>query len=82
MSKLKGDDMESTRQEHLQWCKDRALAYCHAGKPRDGFMSMLSDMKKHPETQNHPALELGVMLMAFGHLSAPREIEKFIADFN
>lgn len=45
-------------------------------------MSMLSDMKKHPETQNHPALELGVMLMAFGHLSAPREIEKFIADFN
>ena len=40
-----------TREEHLQWCKDRALSYLNAGSLRDAFASMTSDMNKHEETK-------------------------------
>lgn len=39
-----------TRAEHVQWCKQRALAYIDAGDVRNGVTSMLSDLGKHPET--------------------------------
>ena len=39
-----------TRDEHLQWCKDRALAYLEKGKIAEGMASFTSDMSKHPST--------------------------------
>lgn len=45
-----------TRSEHLQWCKDRALKYLDAGDFRQAATSMMSDLSKHPETANYPAV--------------------------
>ena len=43
---------------------------------------MISDLKKHPETEDHPAIFLGVGLMAFGELNTPSKVREFITGFN
>jgi hypothetical protein len=52
-----------TRDEHLQWCKDRAIAefgfYLREGigeAVRNGITSMMSDMDKNEETKMGAAL--------------------------
>jgi hypothetical protein len=67
------------RSEHLKWSKDRAIQILKEGDSTDAIASFLSDMKKHPELENHPALELMLMLMMSGNL---HDIETFINDFN
>ncbi len=74
--------MNSTRAEHLTWCKQRALAYCDLGDVNQAFASMGSDLRKHPETANHPALTLGLSLLISGKLNSPDEMRKFIKGFN
>ncbi len=81
-NKEKRRDLESEKAQHLQWCKDRALEYVDMGDLKNAYASFLSDMKKHPETANHPALGLGFMLMMGGNLSTAKEMRKFIIDFN
>lgn len=70
------------RNEHLQWCKDRALEYVRAGDLTNAIASFQSDMRKHGETANHSALDLMSMMLFGGHLSTAPEIEKFIQGFN
>lgn len=40
-----------SREDHLAWCKRRALEYVEAGDLAAAITSMLSDMGKHPGTQ-------------------------------
>jgi hypothetical protein len=77
---LKGEKME--RNEHLQWCKDRAMEYINRGEINEAFASFNSDMNKHPETANHSALKLGAMLFFGGHLKSTYDMEKWIKGFN
>jgi hypothetical protein len=58
-----------TRAEHLSWCKQRAIEYVDNGDLPQAFASMSSDLRKHPETARHSAIELGMMLMMGGRLS-------------
>ena len=37
------------RDEHLEWCKERAREYLNQGKPTDAIASIMSDLIKHPE---------------------------------
>ncbi len=71
-----------TRAEHLKWCKDRALEYVDLGDTSQAYASMVSDMRKHTETENHSAIELGMMMLMGGHLSTQEEMRKFILGFN
>lgn len=41
-----------TREEHLQWCKDRAMEYVKRGALLEAVTSMGSDLTKHPETKS------------------------------
>jgi hypothetical protein len=50
-----------TRDEHLAFCKARALEYLDAGDLGNALASMGSDLSKHPETQN-----VGLERMALG----------------
>jgi TolA-binding protein len=52
--------MPKTREEHLEWCKQRALEYLDQGKIVDAITSMMSDLAKHPETK--PSNEYLIML--------------------
>jgi len=70
------------REEHLQWCKDRAMVYVRNNDLKNAFASFASDMRKHPETSNHLALGIGTRLMMNGNLNSQSEMEKWILGFN
>ena len=74
--------MNTTRAEHMDWCKKRALEYVERGDTTNAYASMASDLKKHPETADHPAIMLGMQLMMVGDLSTPDKMRKFIEGFN
>jgi hypothetical protein len=61
------------REEHLEWCKERALKYCEDGKPIMAWISFRSDMSKHEETRDHIALTIGDKLCGF-FLQSPETI--------
>lgn len=70
------------RQEHMQWCKDRALEYVKSGDLQEAVTSMLSDIRKHPETQSEALMALGMGLLAAGDLNTPHKVKDFINGFN
>ena len=43
-----------TKQEHLNWCKQRAFEYLDLNDPTNAIASFMSDLAKHKETINHP----------------------------
>ena len=52
-----------TRDEHLAWCKQRALEYLNQHDVRNAVCSMMSDMKEHPETPINDAIAaLGIII--------------------
>lgn len=72
----------TTRAEHIDWCKQRALAYVETNQLEEAVTSMASDLQKHPETKDHPAR--GIMLLALmtGNLSTKENARHFIQGFN
>lgn len=70
------------RSEHLELCKKRALEYLDRNDFRNAFSSMSSDLNKHEETKNHPAIERGMMLMMTKQLFTIKEMRDFINGFN
>ena len=70
-----------TRAEHLQFCKDRALAYLKSGDVNNALTSMFSDLEKHPETKGHAGIAIGVGLMVIGALSSEHDAKRFIEGF-
>ena len=74
--------MTTTREAHLSWAKRRALQYCEAGDLPQAWASMVSDIQKHPETQMHPAIQLGTQLLIAGHLDTTETMRRFIEGFN
>lgn len=70
-----------TRAEHIQWCKDRALIYL-PDNPREAVNSMLSDLRKHPDTRDvldSPLAMIGLREAATGTADSVR---RFIEGFN
>ena len=70
------------RSEHLEWCKERALAYVDHGDIRGAYSSFSSDMTKHEETKNHPAIMMGMQMLTGGMLSTDNQMRRFIEGFN
>ena len=71
-----------TRSEHLEWCKQRAYEYLDKGETGEAWASMASDLSKHDETREHPAILLGTMQLAGGLMSGEADIRRFIEGFN
>ena len=62
-----------TRDEHLAWAKERALAYLP--DITNALSSFVSDMTKHEELHNHAVLQLIAM-----HIMAGRLDERAVRD--
>jgi hypothetical protein len=71
-----------TREEHLQWAKDRAIEYADAGDTHNAFASFMSDMQKHDGTADHSALTLMSQMYFGGMLKLPGQMKDFIEGFN
>lgn len=70
------------RKTHLQQCKDEAkLSFKEGMDPNLVWDLFVSNLKKHPHTAHHIAIELGTMLNALGHLENAGDVKKFIEDF-
>lgn len=68
-----------TRDEHMEWCKKRALEYVDRN-PVEAVTSMLSDLSKHEETKG-----IGYKMAMFGIMFAsksPQQAKQFIEGFN
>ena len=71
------------RIENLEFSKQRAFEILEREQNSiEAWTSFLLDMTKCDETRNHPALELGMMLMMGGGLSTVPEMKRFIEDCN
>jgi len=70
-----------TREEHLNWCKKRAMEYVEIGDTQQAVASMLSDLGKHPDTKK--SLEwagpLGVNILLMDN---KQRVVEFIQGFN
>jgi len=74
-----------TREQHLAWCKKRALEYVDKGDLANGVTSMISDMDKHDETRFDPKSVLGMLgLLALQQaVQGDRDgFRRFIVGFN
>lgn len=66
--------------DHLAWCKKRALEYLNRGDAANAIASMLSDMRKHPDSGINPMIEaMGLKAAAQQDLDSAR---RFIQGFN
>jgi hypothetical protein len=70
-----------TREEHLEWCKKRAMEYVETGDTQQAVASMLSDLGKHPGTKKSlewaGPLGVGILLM-----KNKQRVVEFIEGFN
>lgn len=71
-----------TREEHLQWAKQRAIEYVERGELTNALASMGSDLNKHEGTRGHLAIKLGMQLMMSGNLDTPEAMRRFILGVN
>lgn len=76
-----------TREEHMKWCKERALRELDFYEDvqeavRNSIVSISSDLRKHPETRNHSGIELGIRMLFGGFINSKDEARKFIEGFN
>ena len=68
------------RQDHLAWCKKRALEYMDSGDLTSAVGSMMSDMSKHPETIS--AAKNMIQIAAFEMIKGDsHSVRKFIEGF-
>ena len=70
------------REEHVEWCKQRAIEYLEVGDVMQAFTSMGSDLDKHPDTKDHPGVQIGLQLMMIGNLSSVADMRHFIDGFH
>ena len=72
-----------TRDERVQWCKNRALKYVDSGDLLGAVTSMASDMDQHPDTKTGPAIAMLAMLAAQQAMAGDRNgVVRFINGFN
>lgn len=69
-----------TRQEHMQWCKDRALEYTKTGQGKEAMMSMISDLRKHEDTVNGVQMAFAIMMTV--NANDMEAVKNFITGFN
>jgi hypothetical protein len=66
-------------QEHIEFAKQRAMEYLDRGDIKNAVMSITSDLGKHPETKDHPALGMGMMI---AQLNSDRDAREWISGIN
>ena len=71
---------QKTRAEHMQWCKDRANEYIKAGDGQQAMSSMISDLRKHPETAD--SMPMAIALMNMTNAKDLSAVRKYVDGFN
>lgn len=71
-----------TREEHINWCKERAITEMDFYKePSKGIISMMSDLRKHPETSDQVLASLCMLQLLNPNLTR-QQVINFLNGFN
>ena len=70
------------REDHIEWCKQRAREYLERGELVDAVGSMLSDMTKHTETNTELLPMMGLVGMQAAGNGDHNGVSRFIEGFN
>lgn len=71
-----------TREEHIEWCKKRAIeAMDYENDPKQAYISMASDLRKHPETNSEALINLTMMQLMFNPTPSRSGAIEFINGF-
>ena len=73
--------METTRAEHMKWCKKRALQYAEAGDLQNAVASMGSDLTKHEDTNNSANMMLVLYATSLARNNDRHGVIKWINGF-
>lgn len=70
-----------TREEHLDWCKQRAHEYLKQGDVSNAVASMMSDLNKHDELKAvaQSTAMIGMFAVTSGNID---EARRYIDGFN
>jgi len=58
------------------------MEYVNKGEISNAIASMGSDLNKHPETTEHPGMQIGIMMLMAGKMNTAEEAKKFIEGFH
>ena len=70
-----------SRQEHLEWCKKRAMEYCERHDYEQAMASFLSDLRKHEGTKDLIELANMMALPILLKGGSYKEVKDFIMGF-
>lgn len=72
-----------TKEEHLAWCKQRALMDMNLFGVLGLLGSLASDLKRHPETVDvyNDLLKEGMKKRLSGELESVEQVHEFLAKF-
>ena len=72
--------MAMTRKEYVQWSKENALALLREGRIREAVVSMMMDMREHPDCGVPREIDaMGILAAANGDVAGARAyIDGFI----
>ena len=75
--------MARTRDEHLKWCKERALEFVDKNDLEQALSSFISDLNKHDETRNLLDIvkQLTIPLKQMGLLRTQQQLREHIEGF-
>ena len=73
--------MEISREDHIRWCKDRALEYVKLGDLDNAIASMQSDLTKHPETNTPEVIKRALDIELIYAISRHRRVVTWIHGF-
>ncbi len=72
-----------TRREHLDWCIERAIAEMDFYKdPSKAYISMASDLRKHPETNSQALIQMCIMQPLMQPGANRQQVIDFLKGFN
>ncbi len=73
----------STRKEHIQKCKKKAIQTLDSKGLENGWIEMINGLSKHPETlEEHARIDQGIKKIAKGELDSSEKMRIFIKGFN
>jgi hypothetical protein len=78
------ETIQQQRQQQLDWCKTRALAYLQEGDIRQALQSLGSDLRKDDSTSAAMDFfaQTYIPLLQAGQLSTVEQVRKYIMGFN
>lgn len=75
--------MERTREEHIKWCIERAIAEMDFdGQTPQALISMASDLRKHPETNSRVLIDLCMMQLLINPNPSRQQVIDFLKGFH